>query len=83
MNLESYEIVLESCHPNIDRAEIDMLVILTDQREQFVFEFKFDREIPSGYVFPRPMKAGKQFADLVRLSKYKKHHKKCKCFLSM
>jgi len=80
MNLKDHEIILEYPHPIIEKAEIDMLIPPTDQRDELVFEFKFDREMPSGHNSPRPMKAGKMFADLARLSKYKEKHEKSKCF---
>ena len=80
MNLSAEEIILESPHPIIKRAEIDMLIPPKDKRDELVFEFKFDRAIPSGHNSPRPMKAGKLFADLVRLSKYKEKFSHSKCF---
>jgi hypothetical protein len=80
MNLSLEEIILEFPHPVIKRAEIDMLIPPKEGRNELVFEFKFDREMPSGHNSPRPMKAGKLFADLVRLSKYKEKHGKSKCF---
>jgi hypothetical protein len=57
------EIVLEHPHPRIPGAEIDAFL----PRENLVFEFKYDREIPSGRNLPRPRKAGKVFADIFRL----------------
>jgi len=80
MNLGTEEIILEFPHPVIKRAEIDMLIPPKERRNELVFEFKFDREMPSGHNSPRPMKAGKLFADLVRLSKYKGKFEESKCF---
>lgn len=60
------QMILEQPHPKIPRAEIDAFV----PDEKLVFEFKYDRTIPSGKNLPRPMKAGKTFADLFRLSTF-------------
>ena len=80
MNLEASEIILEYPHPIIDRAEIDMFIPSKNERDELVFEFKYDREMPSGHNSPRPMKAGKLFADLVRLAKYKEKYNESKCY---
>ena len=76
------DIVLESIHPNIDgHKEIDMLIPEKKDCPELVFEFKYDRKIPSGTNSPRPQKAGHLFADIFRQFRYKKEHQKSKCFL--
>ena len=76
------DIVLESIHPNIDgHKKIDMLIPEKKDCPELVFEFKYDRKIPSGTNSPRPQKAGHLFADIFRQFRYKKEHQKSKCFL--
>jgi hypothetical protein len=67
-NLSPSDIILEQPHPSIPRAEVDMYVPAKDGIAEFFFEFKFDRTIPSEKNAPKPQKAGKIFADLVRLA---------------
>ena len=75
------DIILESVHPNIEGAEIDMLIPEKKDCPELVFEFKYDRKIPSGKNSPHPQKAGHLFADIFRQFRYKKEHQKSKCFL--
>ena len=73
------DIILESVHPNIEGAEIDMLIPEKTDCPELVFEFKYDVKRRS--TSPRPLKAGHLFADIFRLFLYKKEHQKSKCFL--
>ena len=73
------DIILESVHPNIKGAEIDMLIPEKTDCPELVFEFKYDVKRRS--TSPRPLKAGHLFADIFRLFLYKKEHQKSKCFL--
>ena len=82
LELVPHDIILESEHPNIDgHKEIDMLIPEKKDYPELVFEFKYDRKIPSGKNSPRPQKAGHLFADIFRQFRYKKEHQKSKCFL--
>jgi len=67
-SLDPADIILEYPHPVINNAEVDMYIPPKTGRAGLAFEFKFDRTIPSGKNAPRPQKAGKIFADLMRLS---------------
>lgn len=67
-NLTPSDIVLEQPHPSIRRAEIDMRVPAKGTTPDLFFEFKFDRAIPSEKNAPKPQKAGKIFADIMRLA---------------
>jgi hypothetical protein len=67
-NLSPSDIILERQHPSIPRAEIDMYVPSKNGTPELFFEFKFDRAIPSEKNAPRPYKAGKIFADIMRLA---------------
>lgn len=62
------DIILEYPHPSIPNAKVDAYVPSQNERPELVFEFKFDRAIPSGRNTPKPQKAGKIFADIMRLS---------------
>ncbi|NDB47124.1 MAG: hypothetical protein EB163_07530, partial [Nitrososphaeria archaeon] len=78
-SLKHTEIILEYPHPKIKGAEIDTF-IKTDTGNSQVFEFKYDRSIPSERNIPKTMKAGKLFADIFRLSLYKQAYPEAKCF---
>jgi hypothetical protein len=65
------EVILEFPHSSIPRAKVDVFIPPANRRSGFVFEFKFDRGIPSGRSQPRPQKAGKVFADASRLAKFR------------
>ena len=79
LGLGPEDIILESVHPNIEGAEIDMLIPENKDYPELVFEFKYDVKRRS--VSPAPLKAGHLFADIFRLFLYKKEHQKSKCFL--
>ena len=57
---------LEQPHPTLHSAEIDTWLQIDDEKP-IVFEFKYDRDIPSGKNQPKTLKAGKVFNDLYRL----------------
>ena len=57
---------LEQPHPTLLSAEIDTWLQIDDEKP-IVFEFKYDRDIPSGKNQPKTQKAGKVFNDLYRL----------------
>ena len=57
---------LEQPHPTLHSAEIDTWLQVNDEKP-IVFEFKYDRNIPSGKNQPKTQKAGKVFNDLYRL----------------
>ena len=57
---------LEQPHPTLHSAEIDTWLQVDDQKP-IAFEFKYDRDIPSGKNQPKTQKAGKVFNDLYRL----------------
>jgi hypothetical protein len=61
------QVVLESPHHTISRAEIDTLILGNDRFPDIAIEFKYDRANPSGTNQPMPHKAGKALADLSRL----------------
>ena len=75
----SHEILLESPHPQIDHAEIDMQIPETNQTPESIFEFKYDVKRQS--TMPHPLKAGSLFADIFRLCLYKKDNQNSRCFL--
>ena len=79
LGLGPEDIILESVHPNIEGAEIDMLIPEKTDCPELVFEFKYDVKRRS--MSTRPFKAGHLFADIFRLFLYKKEHQKSKCFL--
>ncbi len=79
LGLGPEDIILESVHPNIEGAEIDMLIPEKTDCPELVFEFKYDVKRRS--TSARPLKAGHLFADIFRLFLYKKEHQKSKCFL--
>ena len=79
LELFPHDILLESPHPKIDKAEIDMLISETDEYPELIFEFKYDVKRRS--VVPHPFKAGALFADIFRLCLYKKDNQKTRCFL--
>lgn len=79
LELLPHEILLESPHPEIDNAEIDMQILETNQTSESVFEFKYDVKRQS--TMPHPLKAGSLFADIFRLCLYKKDNQNTRCFL--
>ena len=79
LGLGPEDIILESVHPNIEGAEIDMLIPENKDYPELVFEFKYDVKRRS--VSAAPFKAGHLFADIFRLFLYKKEHQKSNCFL--
>ncbi len=42
------DIFLEYPHPQIEKAKIDTYINFKNEKQDWVIEFKFDREIPSG-----------------------------------
>ena len=79
LGLGPEDIILESVHPNIEGAEIDMLIPENKDYPELVFEFKYD--VKRSSTSARTAKAGYLFADIFRLFLYKKEHQKSKCFL--
>ena len=79
LELLPHEILLESSHPKIDNAEIDMQIPETNQTQELIFEFKYDVKRQS--TMPHPLKAGSLFADIFRLYLYKKDNENSRCFL--
>ena len=73
------QVILEYPHPTIPGAEIDLIVETDDY--QYVFEFKFDRSIPSRKNLPRSQKAGAVFADISRLARFQSMRQCEKYFL--
>ncbi|KYH32459.1 hypothetical protein [Neomoorella mulderi] len=65
------DIILEYPHPEIRGAEIDTYIPPKNERSGLAFECKFDRESPSGKNPPKTQKAGKVFADIFRLARFK------------
>lgn len=55
------DIVLEHRHPTIASALIDTWIPQLNGAG-FAFEFKYDRDIPSGKNSPRTQRAGKKFS---------------------
>jgi len=74
-NLHPSEIILEYPHPSISNAKVDTYIPPKNNRFGLVFEFKFDRAIPSAKTAPRPQKAGKIFMDIMRLTLFPSHDK--------
>ena len=79
LELLPHEILLESPHPKIKNAEIDMQILETNQTSELIFEFKYDVKRQS--TMPHPLKAGSLFADIFRLCLYKKDFQNSRCFL--
>ena len=79
LGLGPEDIILESVHPNIEGAEIDMLIPENKDYPELVFEFKYD--VKRSSTSARTAKAGHLFADIFRLFLYKKEHQKSNCFL--
>ena len=79
LGLGPEDIILESVHPSIEGAEIDMLIPENKDYSELVFEFKYD--VKRSSTSARTAKAGHLFADIFRLFLYKKEHQKSKCFL--
>lgn len=76
------DIVLEYPHPSIPNARVDTYIPMKEGRKGgIVFEFKFDRAIPSGKNTPRTQKAGKVFADLFRLALFNNNSPLSKYFI--
>lgn len=73
------DILLESPHPADSKKEVDMVVVSSETRPQFVFEFKFHRYM--GSTMPRTMNAGQLFKDIFRLAMYKCHNETSRCFV--
>lgn len=73
-NIDPSQIVLEKPHSSIERGLVDAYILPLDSEEGLVFEFKYDRGIPSGKNTPRTQKAGKVFADIFRLALFKADH---------
>ena len=73
--IQPSEIILEYPHSHIPGAEVDTYIPQKNERSGLVFEFKFDREIPSGKNPPKTQKAGKVFADIFRLALFESHNK--------
>jgi hypothetical protein len=78
LELAPHDILLESPHPTIEKAEIDMLIPSTSKNPELIFEFKYDVKRRS--VVPHPFKAGALFADIFRLYLYKKDNQNTRCF---
>jgi len=69
------EVIVEYPHPHIAGAEVDIYIPQKDRRPRLVFEFKFDREIPSGKNINKTQRAGKVFSDIFRLARIQLHNK--------
>jgi len=65
--VEPHHLVLEFPHPSIENAKIDMWLIY-EEKSPIAFEFKYDRDVPSGTNLPVTQKAVKIFEDFYRLS---------------
>lgn len=76
MELESSSFNLEYPHPEIPNSRIDMYIPSDNEFPGFIFEFKFDRVIPSQKNINKTQRAGKAFADIFRLSKFIPNQKK-------
>ncbi len=68
------QIVLEYPHTAIEKAEIDTYIDFGNNKIA-LFEFKYDREIPSGRNLPKTMKAGAIFNDIYRLAVFSEKEK--------
>lgn len=68
--VDPVDIQLETAHPAILGAEVDLLVPARAHRPGMVFEFKYDRRAEGASNSPRTQKAGKVLADLARLAMY-------------
>lgn len=73
------EILLEYPHPADSKKEVDMIVVSSETRPKFAFEFKFHRS--TGSTMPRTMNAGQLFKDIFRLAMYKRHNETSRCFV--
>lgn len=64
------DVIPEFPHPTITGAQIDTVVRAQDMRPELVFEFKFDRRIPSQRNLNKTQRAGGVFSDVFRLARY-------------
>jgi hypothetical protein len=71
--IHASDIILEYPHPHIS-GEVDTYIPPKSGGSGLVFEFKFDREIPSGKNPPKTQKAGKVFADIFRLALFESNN---------
>jgi len=69
-NITSPEVILDCPHPKIRKAKVDTYITSTKERGELIFEFKYDREIPSGKETKGPKRAGKLFNDIYRLTQF-------------
>jgi len=65
-----HEVILEYAHPKIPKAMVDTYIPSKKNRNGSIFEFKYDRKIPTKKNSPRTQKAGKLFNDIYRLTKF-------------
>jgi hypothetical protein len=61
------QVVLEAPYETIPGARLDTLIHNSQPSPPIAIEFKYTRALPGGGAVPRPMLAGKLFADLARL----------------
>lgn len=75
------DVILEDRHPFLEgEKEIDMRIESSENSDELVFEFKYDVKRTS--ISPKPYKAGKLFADIFRLEKFKSGYSShSRCFL--
>ena len=73
--IDPSDIVLEKPHNSLKGCFVDTYIKPSKERPSIVFEFKYDREIPSERNSPRTQKAGKVFADLFRLALFETEQK--------
>ena len=68
------EIILEYPHNKISGKLVDTYIPPIKSRKGLLFEFKYDRAIPSKRNMPRPMKAGLLFNDILRLKNFESNN---------
>ena len=74
LDITPTDVIVEYSHPQIPNAEIDTFVLPKNTLPGLVFEFKFDRKIPSDNNLNKTQRAGKVFLDVFRLARLKSQH---------
>uniref|UniRef100_A0A7C5Z2W5 Restriction endonuclease n=1 Tax=candidate division CPR3 bacterium TaxID=2268181 RepID=A0A7C5Z2W5_UNCC3 len=74
------DVILEYPHPHFSGAKVDTYIPPQNGHFGLVFEFKFDREIPSSKNPPKTQKAGKVFADIFLLVLFKPDNKNVRSY---
>ena len=74
LDITPLDIVVEYPHSQIPKAMIDTYVLSKHELPGLIFEFKFDRKIPSHKNLNKTQRAGNVFSDIFRLVTFKSQH---------